>query len=196
MKLRTTLLVSTLLVTACGGAQAPRATYRFAGNDPATMVAVDVRPGPMPDGETFSGSFSSQQIGDVFLEQTGDSVVGDYAYNRANCRATGHIEGSVQGNLLRFTWTESQAACGRIGMLRGRGWLLFWKDSAGNGRLNGEWGQGESDTGGGPWACFRDRVRRQPGDIQRGPGTTTGGPVFNDSPTTSPSGRPSTPAGP
>lgn len=195
MSIRNTMVVLALAAaSACASAQRPTATYRYAGNDPATMTDVDIRPGPMPEGESFTGSYSSTQIGDVFFEQTGDSVVGQYAYNRGNCRATGHIEGTTQGNLMRFTWTESQAACGRLAPMRGRGWFLFWKDSSGNGRFNGEWGTGDADTGGGPWSGFRDRVRRQP---PTGSGTTPGaGGVFNDSPSTAPSGSPSTPAQP
>lgn len=197
MSLRNTMMVLALAAaSACSGSQRPTASYRYAGRDPATMTDVDIRPGPMPDNETFSGSYHSQQIGDLFLEQTGDSVVGEYGYDRANCHATGHIEGTLQGNLLRFTWTESQAACGRLAPLRGRGWFIFWKDSAGNGRVNGEWGSGDADTGGGPWSGFRDRVRRQPGEQQRGAAPASSGGVFNDAPATSPAGRPSTPAQP
>lgn len=179
MSIRNTIVVLALVTTACGSTQRPTATYRYAARDPATMVDVDVRPGPMPEGESFTGSYSSTQIGDVFFEQTGDAVIGQYAYNRGNCRATGRIEGTAQGNLLRFTWTESQAACGRLAPMRGRGWFLFWKDSSNNGRFNGEWGTGENDTGGGPWSGFRDRVRRQPPEPPRAPGS--GGGIFDTS---------------
>jgi hypothetical protein len=161
MTARALPLTTLLLLSACAGTQA-RTNYHYAGNDPATMVAVDINQGPMPANESYSGSFHSEQIGDVFLEQTGDLVVGQYIYNRASCRATGRVEGHVTGNLLRFNWTESQRACGRIAPLTGRGYMLFWVDSAGNGRTNGEWGMGDNDSGGGPWSLFRDRVRRQP----------------------------------
>lgn len=176
MTARALTLTTLMLLSACAATQA-RTNYRFAGNDPATMVAVDVRPGPMPANESFGGSFHSEQIGDVFLEQTGDSVVGQYTYNRASCRATGRIEGRAEGNLLRFSWTESQRACGRIAPLTGKGFMLFWVDSAGNGRTNGEWGMGESDSGGGPWSLFRDRVRRQPTSEE---GSTQDGPFSGD----------------
>ena len=177
MTTRALTLTSLMLLAACSGSQA-RTNYRYAGNDPATMTAVDVSQGPMPANESYSGSFHSEQIGDVYLDQTGDLVVGQYIYNRASCRATGHIEGHVQGNLLHFTWTESQRACGRIGLLSGAGYMLFWVDSAGNGRTNGEWGMGERDSGGGPWSLFRDRVRRQPPS----PEETPDSPFGNDSP--------------
>lgn len=161
MTARALTLTSMMLLASCASTQVHTA-YRYASNDQATMVAVDIQPGPLPANETFSGSYHSEQIGDVFLEQTGDLVVGQYIYNRASCRATGRIEGHLEGNLLHFNWTESQRACGRIAPLSGKGYMLFWVDSAGNGRTNGEWGMGQSDTGGGPWSLFRDRVRRDP----------------------------------
>ena len=161
MRAPTTMLTLGLLTAACASTQT-HPNYRYAANDPATLVAVDVRPGAMTSGESFSGSFHSEQIGDVFLEQTGDLVVGQYAYNRASCRATGHIEGRVEGNLMHFSWTESQRLCGRIAPMTGHGYMLFWIDSAQNGRANGEWGFAENEGGGGPWSLFRDRVRRQP----------------------------------
>jgi hypothetical protein len=172
MTARALTLPTMLLLGACSSTQA-RTNYRYAGYDQATLTNVDVQPGPMPANESYSGSYNSGQIGDVYLEQTGDLVVGQYAYNRASCRATGRIEGHAEGNLLRFRWTESQRACGRIAPISGRGFMLFWIDSAGNGRTSGEWGMGEAESGGGPWSLFRDRVRRQPptedGAAQDGP---------------------------
>ncbi|MEZ4409796.1 MAG: hypothetical protein R3A52_25480 [Polyangiales bacterium] len=157
------MVFGVVMVAALGcSASRQRVDYRYAGHDQATMTDVNVVPGPMPANESFTGSFSSPQIGDVFLEQTGDSVVGQYSYPRGACRATGRIEGRVEGNLLRFSWTESQRSCGRLGLLRGKGYFLFWVDSAGNGRANGQWGFNDNETGGGPWSLFRDRVRRQP----------------------------------
>ena len=183
----TVVLVAT---GACSGSTQVRTTYRYAANDPLTSAAIDVRPGPMPASESFSGSFHSQQIGEVFIDQTGDAVVGTYAYDRASCHATGRIEGTAQGNFMRFTWTESQRACGRIAPLTGRGYFLFWVDSASNGRVNGEWGVGANDSGGGPWALFRDRVRRP---APPPPSTESEG-AFDAPGTSSSSGSSATPA--
>ena len=147
-----------------------------ADQDPVTNEPAHVTQGAMPSGESFTGSYHSPQIGDVFLDQAGESVTGTYEYDRAACHATGRVEGRVTGNLLRFSWTESQAECGRLQPLTGHGYFLFWKDSAENGRINGEWGVGEDEAGGGPWSATRDRVRRQP---QQRTGSS-GGSVFED----------------
>jgi hypothetical protein len=159
-----------------GGGRAVNYVYH-SEQDPVTNEAAHITRGEMPSAESFTGSYHSPQIGDVFLEQTGETVIGTYEYDRAACHATGRFEGRVSGNLLRFTWTESQAECGRMQPLTGHGYFLFWKDSAENGRINGEWGVGEDENGGGPWSATRDRVRRQP---QRRTGSSSGGSVFED----------------
>jgi hypothetical protein len=128
--------------------------------DTVTNQAVTVVPGPMPSGETFTGLFHSQEIGDVNLEQTGDTVIGCYEYDRAQCHVRGRIEGRVEGNLLRFAWTEDHRACGRLSVPPGRGYFLFWKDSADNGRAVGEWGYSDNEDGNGQWLLFRVPNRR------------------------------------
>jgi hypothetical protein len=173
----------------CSSSGRVRTDYVYHSDaDPVTGHPVHQAQGPMPDGESFSGSYHSQQVGDLYLEQMGDIVTGQYEYDRAACHATGRIEGRVVGNLLRFTWTESQAACGRLQPLTGHGFFLFWKettdDGAVNERLNGQVGMGDDESGS-PWSAFRDRVRRQPPAAT----TTTGGGVFEDA-----NGTPSTPS--
>lgn len=168
----------TLSTIACSGSGPRHTDYRYqTANDPATNEPANVVPGPMPASESFTGSYHSQQIGDIFLDEQGDTVIGTYEYDRASCHATGRIEGRRSGNLLHFSWTESQAECGRLAPLTGHGYFLFWKDSGENGRINGEWGLGQDESGGGPWSGFRDRVRRQP---QRRNATPGGGGVFDE----------------
>ncbi len=141
-------------LAACGSAQS-RAAYHYAGHDQATMADVNISPGPMPEGESFTGTYHSQEIGEVNLEQTGNTVVGTYEYDRASCHARGHIEGEAEGNLMRFHWTEDQRQCGILSVPPGRGYFLFWKDSVHNSRASGEWGYGDAETGGGRWNLFR-----------------------------------------
>jgi hypothetical protein len=177
----TVILLVSLASFGCASSGAARTNYVYHNDaDPVTNRPVHITQGPMPEGETFTGSYHSQQVGDLYLEQMNDIVTGTYEYDRAACHATGRLEGRVTGNLFRFTWTESQAACGRLQPLTGHGFFLFWKettdDGAVNERLNGQVGMGEND-GGSPWSAFRDRVRRMP-PAQ----SNTGGPgsVFED----------------
>lgn len=156
---RSVLVVGLAALAACGSRQG-RVNYGYSGQDPVTQENVNVRPGPMPSGDTFTGLYHSQEIGDVSLHQTGDHVVGCYEYDRAACHVRGRLEGSVEGNLLRFSWTEDQRACGRLSVPPGRGYFLLWKDSANNFRSTGEWGFGDEEAGNGRWNLFRVANRR------------------------------------
>jgi hypothetical protein len=186
--------ISAIMVTAalgCSGSSRQAVSYVYhADPDPVSGQPAHITAGAVPDGDSFTGSYHSQQIGDLYLEQTGEIVIGTYEYDRASCHARGNIEGRANGNLMRFSWTENQRECGRLGLLTGHGYLLLWRDSDTNGRLNGEWGVAEAETGGGPWSAFRDRVRRQ-----TPPSTSSGSSssVFEDSNTTPAPGSTPTP---
>ncbi len=79
-----------------------------------------------------SGVYTSNW-GRVTLTQRGAHVEGDYVYQH------GHLEGTLDGNLLRYAWTESNG--------RGHGVFVVASD----GELIGTWGMGADDLGGGGW---------------------------------------------
>jgi hypothetical protein len=163
-------LVTLLFAAGCATAPPPRVVqhaYVYATDrDPVSGQPVNIGQVDMPVGESFSGSYHSQQLGDVYLEQMGPNVTGTYQYDRASCRTMGRLQGRTAGNLLRFTWTEDQSLCGRFQPITGHGYMLFWLErnqhGAINGRLDGEWGMGDAELGNGHWSAFRDAVRRAP----------------------------------
>jgi len=79
-----------------------------------------------------SGAYTSNW-GRVTLTQHGAHVVGDYVYQH------GHLEGTLDGNMLRYAWTESDG--------HGHGVFVVASD----GELIGTWGVGDDDTRGGGW---------------------------------------------
>ena len=81
--------------------------------------------------------------------------MGPYEYDRGSCHVLGRLDGRVEGNLWHFNWTEDHRRCGRMGAPSGHGYFIFWKDSADNGRLSGEWGFGDDEGGNGRWQGFR-----------------------------------------
>ncbi len=180
------LLVALVATLGCASAPPHRVHHSYVyatDHDPASGRAVNIGQVDMLPGETFSGSYHSQQLGDLYLDQRGMDVTGVYSYDRASCRSRGRLQGRTAGNLLRFTWTEDQSLCGRFQPITGHGYMLFWMerndDGAVNGRLDGEWGMGEEELGNGHWSAFRDRVRRDtPAELMAPPTQQRG--VFED----------------
>jgi hypothetical protein len=163
------------LVAGCGGPQRAR-SYTWQGLDEATAQNVTVHQGPMPAGQTFTGVYRSPQIGDIEMVQTGDAIVGRYEYDRGSCHVTARIEGSVTGNLLRYSWREDHRPCGRIAPVVGRGFFLYQVEDTGDiqrGRLFGRWGYDQDDTQGGPYTAFKI-ANRQPSMLENQGGEAEG----------------------
>jgi len=120
---------------------------------------ANVSPEPMPAGQTFTGVYHSPQYGEMQMQQTGAQIVGEYTQDERH----GRIQGTAQGNLMRFEWSEERELVrGRPTTTRGHGYFRYVPD--GNGvdwALLGEWGHDQNETGGGPWNASRDR-RRSP----------------------------------
>jgi hypothetical protein len=118
---------------------------------------ANVTPGVMPPGETMTGVYQSPQYGEMHLVQTGVQVVAEYTHDERR----GRLQGTVQGNLLRFEWTERrELVVGRPNITRGRGYFHFTREADGSFYLLGEWGADDNETGGGPWRSVRLRNRR------------------------------------
>lgn len=159
---RTVLMAVAVMAVSCGGQQA--SSYVWNDVDEASGQRVNVAQGAMPAGQSFTGVYRSPQIGDIEMVQTGDSIVGQYEYDRGSCHVRAHIEGNVSGNLMRFNWREDHRPCGRIQPVIGRAYFLYHleeTDGVARGRLFGRWGYQEDDHSGGPWTAFK-QMGRQP----------------------------------
>src|SRR5262245_34452847 len=83
---------------------------------------ANVSPGPMPEGGTFTGIWHSPQYGEMHLSQTGTQVIGCYTKDERR----GRIQGTVQGNLMRFEWSERrELVSGRPVTTRGHGYFQY-----------------------------------------------------------------------
>jgi hypothetical protein len=136
------LLVTFLFVTACGGKTA------------------NITVGAMPEGGTFHGVWQSTQYGRMHLCQSQDVVVGEYAKDERH----GRLQGRVRGDTLRFEWTdEREMVVGRPNITNGHGYFQFRTSYEVPGEaegemhtvnlfnLQGEWGIGDDEVGGGEW---------------------------------------------
>jgi hypothetical protein len=115
---------------------------------PASVTAK-----PMPKGGTFTGVWHSPQYGEMHLRQNGSAVVGRYSKDER----TGRVQGSVQGDLMRFEWKEKkELISGRAVTNRGHGYFrLVHDDVENNWKLLGEWGNDAAERGGGPWNAIK-----------------------------------------
>ena len=111
-----------------------------------TMAATATPSGParafhgVYDGEMHDGTASLPTR--AALVRQGDRVTGQYSYGAGQ----GEINGLVQGETLTFNW--------RSGARNGRGVLRSSSDGT---RIEGTWGYGDRDTGGGRWTATRAR---------------------------------------
>lgn len=111
--------------------------------------------GPMPEGGSFTGVYFSPQYGQMDMVQNGSAVIGEYKQDER----TGKIQGEVSGDLMRFEWVEHKAmVANRSNEARGHGYFRYQVDKAnGDHVLTGEWGLGDSETGGGPWRAVKSK---------------------------------------
>lgn len=133
---------------------------------------ANVSSGPMPEGGSYTGIWHSPQYGEMQMVQTGSQIVGCYVQNER----AGRIQGTVQGNLMRFEWSERrEMVVGRPSTTRGRGYFLYSIGGDGDHYIEGQWGHDDNESGGGPWRAVRDRRRTRRPDPECGSGGGAGG---------------------
>jgi len=88
-------------------------------------------------GVDISGTYASNW-GAVTLHQHGTRVTGEYVYQH------GHIDGVLEGNMLRYAWSEQDGIWHGVFVI------------ASDGELIGTWGVGDDDTSGGAWRLVPD----------------------------------------
>lgn len=125
------LALSTVSVVACGGKE---------------PNAANVKPGPMPEGETWDGVYYHPVYGYLHLVDEGGSLVG--RWKSADQSKWGELSGSVDGNVAHYMWKEH-----KIGMIgpsatsQGKGFFVYKIDDEGHAVLDGQFGLGDEETG-------------------------------------------------
>ena len=115
---------------------------------------IQLDPGPMPAGGSFYGVWQSPQYGNMHLCQSGNQVIGDYAKHERS----GRIQGTIDGDLLRFQWEDTRELVrGKPALKRGRGYFRLAIGDDGDQYLTGEWGFQDEQSGGGPWNAVKLR---------------------------------------
>jgi hypothetical protein len=150
-----------LFVASCGGAQHAR-----------------VSAGSMPPGGSFTGVWFSPQYGEMHMVENGATVIGRYTKDER----TGRIQGSVEGDLMRFEWTENrELIVGRPVKTKGHGYFRIINDTAeGTWKLIGEWGNDDAETGGGQWNAVKSKSRKPDVDGNAGASSSEGSKSSSD----------------
>ena len=126
----------------------------------------------MPEGGTFTGVWFSPEYGEMHMRQSGASAIGRYSKDER----TGRIQGHVEGDIMRFEWTEKrELLAGRSVQTKGHGYFRIMNDPGDKTfKLAGEWGNDAAERGGGPWTAVKSRSM-QPRVDEKGNETETSG---------------------
>jgi hypothetical protein len=143
--------VAVLFALGCGG--------------PQKATSVEIAPGPMPEGGGFDGVFQSPAYGRMEFTAQGANVIGLYEGERHY----GKIEGTINGNVLSFKWTQwKQDLQGKERTSTGHGYFRYIIDEEKTSgapkkvhKIEGEWGY-DTDNAGNPWKAVRlERAKKQ-----------------------------------
>ncbi|MDX2054677.1 MAG: hypothetical protein SFV15_19910 [Polyangiaceae bacterium] len=143
-RLLSVLLLSALAIlpAACAGQSGPK--------------TATVAPGPMPEGGDWTGVYYSTTYGNLHLIAEGDNASG--AWRTTAGDKWGELHGRIEGNLLRYEWTEHT-----IGMIgpsatrKGKGYFQYLEIKKGEAHeLRGQWGLDE-DEAGSTWDAVKQR---------------------------------------
>lgn len=141
----TALALTSVAVAGCGGGEAKSAS---------------VAPGPMPEGETWSGVYYHQVYGYLHLQEEGSNVVG--RWKRTDHSHWGELSGTATGNVLRFAWKEHKIGMvGPSATTKGKGIFVYKVNKENIGTLDGEYGLNDAETGS-SWKPTVKQVRMPP----------------------------------
>lgn len=165
----------------CGGSDAPK--------------LAKVESGEMPSGAKWDGVWFNELYGYLHLVSKGDHIKG--RWERPHKDRWGEIEGDVQGDVFKFTWTEyTRGLVGPNAKHAGKGYFKYKRPPGDNvdDTIVGARGAGEDEVGD-PWEAVKQRnVPPHPESIiGAGAGDVGGGDWDSDS---KEKGKPEAPAPP
>lgn len=122
----------------------PSATFIGCGA-PAPLTA-NIKPGDMPEGESWTGVYFHPLYGYLHLTEQDTTVIGKW--QRADKSAWGELSGTKVGNVLHFQWKEHKyGLVGAAAESRGRGVFVFKPGANKIPELDGQFGVNEDEVG-------------------------------------------------
>jgi hypothetical protein len=111
----------------------------------------------MPTAGSWEGVYYSPLFGHLHMVQSGNHIKGKWQRPRKG--QWGELEGDIDGNLLRFEWTEYiDGLVGPNSRKTGKGYFVYSRPEGDNvdDVINGEVGRGEDEVGT-PWDAVKQR---------------------------------------
>ncbi|HEY1694880.1 MAG TPA: hypothetical protein VGG39_22070 [Polyangiaceae bacterium] len=132
------LSVATLSLAACSGGGGAKFAH--------------VKAGDMPQGEEWPGVYYNPVYGYLHMIEQDGSIVG--RWKRTDGSHWGELSGTVEGNVLHFTWKEHKyGAVGPSADSKGTG-IFVYKMGEKFGELDGQYALDDSDQVG-EWHCVK-----------------------------------------
>lgn len=107
----------------------------------ADSAAGAPKAGEMPAGESWQGVYFHPIFGHLHLVEQGTNIVG--RWKRADESAWGELEGTVEGNIIRYKWVEHKIGLvGAASSSKGKGWFQYQaaKEEKGSAEIDGKFG--------------------------------------------------------
>jgi hypothetical protein len=140
----------------------------------------NIKAGDMPAGEEWRGVYFNEIFGMLHLDEQGDNIVG--AWRRKDGSKWGELNGTKQGNLLHYSWSEYTVGQPNVPAFtsKGKGYFVYAMGSENIPVIKGEYGVNDNESGA-RWDCVKQQgMHADPtsvkGDI---PGHTSSGTGWN-----------------
>ena len=121
-------------------------TLPLACGDGKDTKSAKVAPGPMPEGESWTGVYFHPVYGSLHLEEEGSNIVGKW--KRADSSRWGELSGTVSGNVFHYQWKEHTIGLvGASATKKGKGFFVYKMDDQNRPIITGQFGLNEDETG-------------------------------------------------
>jgi hypothetical protein len=141
------------------------------GNGTPSAKSPSLKPGAMPEGETWTGVYFHSFYGYLHVIEEGDTIIA--RWKRTDQSAWGEMNGKRDGDLVRYTWTEHKVGLvGQAAESTGKGYFRYTIGVEKSiPELRGEFGLDEGDSGS-EWNCKKQQ--RMTPDLKSISGDTGG----------------------
>jgi hypothetical protein len=135
---------------------APLTSLVGCGNGTEAKVA-NVKSGDMPAGTKWDGVYFSELYGFLHLKMAGSHLKG--RWERPHKDKWGEIDGDVEGDLFKYTWSEyTRGLVGPNAKRNGKGYFKYKRPAGATDEkqdtIVGERGEGEDEVGA-PWDAIK-----------------------------------------